>query len=34
MEPSATKYKPTFQCMAAIMARSPCILNDLDADVF
>jgi hypothetical protein len=34
MEPSEQKYEPTFQCMAATMARCPCILNDLDPDVF
>jgi hypothetical protein len=34
MEPSEQKDKPTFQYMAAIVARSPCILNDLDPGVF
>jgi hypothetical protein len=34
IEPSEQKDKPTFQRMAAIMARYLCILNDLDPDVF
>jgi hypothetical protein len=34
MEPSKQEDKPTFQFMAAIMVRSPCILNELDPDIF
>jgi hypothetical protein len=33
MEPSEQRDKPTFQCMAAIMNRYPCILHDLDPNV-
>jgi hypothetical protein len=34
MGPSESQDKPTFQFIAAIMARTECILSDLDPDVF